>query len=99
MLIAVYILIAILLLIFIHDIFQKKHAILRNFPIVGHFRYMIEKLGPELRQYIVANDKEEMPFSRSERSWIYATSKKQKNEYDKQSHYKLGIHLQYHHLL
>ena len=71
----------ILIIVFLHDIFQKKHAIIRNFPIIGHFRYLIEMVGPELRQYIVANDKEEMPFNRSERSWIYATSKKQKNTF------------------
>ena len=71
----------ILLLVIIYDLFQKEHTILRNFPIVGHFRYWIEKIGPELRQYIVANDKEEMPFNRSERSWIYATAKKEKNTF------------------
>ena len=80
-----YIIIAIsitlLLLILLYDLFQKEHAILRNFPIIGHFRYWIETIGPELRQYIVANDKEEMPFNRSERSWIYATAKKEKNTF------------------
>jgi len=77
----IFISLLILLLIFIYDVFQKKHAILRNFPIIGHFRYLIELIGPELRQYIVADDKEEMPFNRSERSWLYATSKKQKNTF------------------
>ena len=76
-----YMLLALFGIVFLHDLFQKKHAIIRNFPIIGHLRYFIEKIGPELRQYIVANDKEEMPFSRSERSWIYATSKKQKNTF------------------
>ena len=71
----------IILIIFIYDLFQKEHAILRNFPILGRMRYLIEKIGPELRQYIVANDKEEMPFNRSERSWIYATAKKEKNTF------------------
>ena len=70
-----------LLLIIIHDMVQKKHAILRNFPVVGHLRYLLEKIGPELRQYWVANDKEEMPFTRAERSWVYATSKKQNNNF------------------
>jgi glutamate synthase (ferredoxin) len=70
-----------LLLVFIHDMVQKKHAILRNFPVVGHLRYLLEKIGPELRQYWVANDKEEMPFTRAERSWVYATSKKQNNNF------------------
>lgn len=61
----------------IHDVFQKKHAILRNFPVVGHLRYLIEKIGPELRQYIVANNDEELPFSRDSRRFIYASAKKQ----------------------
>ena len=75
------ILLFILLLVFLYDLFQTKHAILRNFPIIGHLRFIIEAIGPEMRQYLVANDKEEMPFNRSERSWIYATSKKQKNTF------------------
>ena len=70
-----------LLLVFIHDMVLKKHSILRNFPVVGHLRYLLEKIGPELRQYWVANDKEEMPFTRAERSWVYATSKKQNNNF------------------
>ena len=73
--------ILIFLIIFLYDLFQKQHAIIRNFPIVGHFRYWLETIGPELRQYIVANDKEEMPFNRSERSWIYATAKKEKSTF------------------
>ncbi len=64
----------------IHDIFiQKKHTIKHNFPVVGHFRYMLERIGPELRQYIVANNREELPFNRSQRSWIYASSKRENN--------------------
>ncbi len=70
-----------LLIIFLHDVFQKKHAILRNFPIVGHLRFLIEAIGPEIRQYLVASDKEETPFNRNERAWIYSTSKKQKNTF------------------
>jgi len=62
-------------LVFIYDVCQRKHAILRNFPVVGHFRYLIEKIGPEIRQYIIARNDEERPFSRDERRWIYATSK------------------------
>ncbi|TGK10650.1 FMN-binding glutamate synthase family protein [Leptospira selangorensis] len=67
--------------VFIHDIFQKKHTIKHNFPVVGHIRYLFEKIGPELRQYWVANDKEEMPFNRAERSWVYATAKMQNNNF------------------
>lgn len=62
-----------------YDLLQKKHAILRNFPILGHFRYLFEKVGPELRQYIVTNNDEERPFSRDQRTWIYASAKKQNN--------------------
>ena len=65
-----------LLLVAIYDIFiQKKHAIRHNFPIVGNIRYWLETIGPEMRQYWVAGDKEEMPFNRDERSWIYASAK------------------------
>ncbi|MDX1454850.1 MAG: FMN-binding glutamate synthase family protein [Gammaproteobacteria bacterium] len=67
------------LLIALHDLLQKRHAVLRIYPVIGHFRYLIEAIGPELRQYIVADDKEETPFNRSERSWVYATSKGQNN--------------------
>lgn len=63
----------------IHDITQRKHSILRIFPIVGHFRYWLEHIGPELRQYIVASDNEERPFSRAQRRWVYASSKSQNN--------------------
>jgi len=70
-----------LLIIAIFDIWQKKHAIVHNFPVVGHLRYLLEMIGPELRQYWVANDKEELPFNRSERSWIYATAKGQNNSF------------------
>ncbi|MFT7642278.1 MAG: glutamate synthase domain-containing protein 2 [Pirellulaceae bacterium] len=61
------------------DISQKRHAILHNFPIVGHFRYWLEAIGPELRQYIVTNNNEERPFSRDQRRWVYASSKKENN--------------------
>ena len=61
----------------IHDVTQRKHAILRNFPIIGHLRYLIEKVGPELRQYIVADNDEELPFSRDQRRFVYASAKQQ----------------------
>jgi len=63
----------------VYDLVQRKHAILRNFPIVGHLRYLLESFGPELRQYIVTNNDEERPFSRDQRRWIYASSKHQNN--------------------
>jgi len=75
----IYVLAVFLLLITIYDLTQKKHAILRNFPIIGHFRYMLETVGPELRQYIVTSNNEELPFSRDQRTWVYASAKKQNN--------------------
>lgn len=68
-----------LIALIIYDLFQRDHAILRNFPIIGHFRYLFEMVGPELRQYIVTSNNEEKPFSRDERSWVYASAKKQNN--------------------
>lgn len=68
-----------LLMLAIRDLTQKKHAILRNFPVLGHCRYLLEKLGPELRQYIVASNNEERPFNRDQRSWVYASAKQQNN--------------------
>jgi glutamate synthase domain-containing protein 2 len=73
------IVIGVLFLIAMYDVVQHKHAILRNFPIIGHFRYLLEMIGPELRQYIVTSNDEEMPFSRDQRTWVYASSKKQNN--------------------
>lgn len=79
-LIAILAILFFLFCVFIYDVFiQKKHTILHNFPVVGHLRYFIEKFGPEFRQYIVANNREELPFNRSQRSWIYSSSKKENN--------------------
>lgn len=64
-----------LILIGIHDIFQKKHAILRNFPILGHLRYISEKIRPEIQQYFVASDTSEKPFDRETRELVYRRSK------------------------
>ncbi|MGE0434613.1 MAG: FMN-binding glutamate synthase family protein [Planctomycetota bacterium] len=69
----------VLVLMTIYDLTQNKHAILRNFPIIGHFRYWLEAVGPELRQYIVTDNNEERPFSRDQRRWVYASSKRENN--------------------
>lgn len=66
-------------LVVVYDLVQRQHAILRNFPIVGHFRYWLEAIGPELRQYIVTDNNEERPFSRDQRRWVYASSKRENN--------------------
>lgn len=64
-----------LTLIYCYDILQKKHSILRNFPILGHIRHILEFIRPEIQQYFIANDQEEKPFSREIRSIIYQRSK------------------------
>ncbi len=61
------------------DLVQKKHALMRNFPVIAHARYWLEHIGPELRQYIVTSNDEERPFSRDQRTWIYASSKQENN--------------------
>lgn len=67
-------------LVAFRDIFiQKSHTISHNYPVVGHLRYWLESIGPEIRQYFVANNREELPFNRIERSWIYASAKKENN--------------------
>ena len=62
-----------------YDLMQKRHALLRNFPIIGHGRYLLEAVGPELRQYIVTGNDEERPFSRDQRRWVYASAKLENN--------------------
>jgi glutamate synthase domain-containing protein 2 len=57
------------------DIVQTKHAILRVYPILGRLRYLLEKVGPELRQYIVTSDLAERPYHRAQRSWAYRAAK------------------------
>ncbi len=63
----------------VYDLVQHTHAILRNFPVIGHLRYLLEKVGPEFRQYIVTSNDEERPFSRDQRRWVYASSKRENN--------------------
>jgi glutamate synthase domain-containing protein 2 len=63
----------------VRDLVQREHAILRNFPLVGHARRLLESIGPELRQYIVASNNEERPFTRDQRRWVYASAKKENN--------------------
>lgn len=67
--------IGLLLLLGIKDYFQKKHAILRNFPIVGHMRYVSDWLRPKLYQYFVEPETDGRPFSRIDRSVVYQRAK------------------------
>ncbi len=62
-----------------YDLTQRRSAVLRNFPLLGHLRYLLIEIGPELRQYIVAGNREEAPFNRSEREWIERSADKKNN--------------------
>ncbi|TFV97642.1 FMN-binding glutamate synthase family protein [Algoriphagus kandeliae] len=59
----------------IYDSFQKKHAILKNFPVVGHFRYILESISPEIQQYFIESNTDGKPFSRNIRSLAYRRAK------------------------
>lgn len=74
---SVFVLILIVLAaVWAYDVTQKKHAILRNFPILGHIRFVLEFFRPEIQQYFVAGDTEEKPFDRLTRDVIYQRAKK-----------------------
>src|SRR5712691_98196 len=64
-----------LVFVFIQDITQKKHGVLRNYPVIGRLRYFFEELGEYFRQYFFAGDRDEMPFNRSTRGWVYRLAK------------------------
>lgn len=60
---------------YVVDRTQTSHAVRRNFPVIGRFRYVFENLGEYFRQYFFAQDREEMPFNRAQRSWVYRAAK------------------------
>ena len=59
-----------LILLGIYDITQKSHSILRNFPVLGHMRFLLEEIRPEIYQYFVESDTSGRPFSREQRSVV-----------------------------
>ncbi len=63
------------LLVGLHDMQQTRHAVLRNYPLIGHLRFLFEWVRPELRQYLLEGDREAVPFSRQQRSLVYQRSK------------------------
>jgi len=65
----------IIIVIFIIDKSQTKQAIRHNYPVIGRFRYLFEEMGTFFRQYFFAMDREELPFNRAERSWVYRAAK------------------------
>ena len=60
---------------YIADKMQTKQAVRHNYPVIGRFRYLFEKQGEFFRQYFFAQDREELPFNRAERSWVYRAAK------------------------
>ena len=60
----------------IHDLLQPRRAVLRNYPLLGHFRYMFESVRPELRQYLFESDLDGVPFSRQQRAIVYQRAKR-----------------------
>lgn len=62
---------------YVVDVRQTRHTVRRNFPVIGRFRYFFEHLGEFFRQYFFAMDREELPFNRAERSWVYRAAKKE----------------------
>ena len=64
----------------VHDLLQTQHAILRNYPILGHMRFLLEFIRPEIRQYFIESESEAAPFSRAQRSLVYARAKGQSDK-------------------
>ncbi|NDP48126.1 MAG: FMN-binding glutamate synthase family protein [Sulfuriferula multivorans] len=64
-----------IVVIYLLDVSQTKQALRRNYPVIVHFRYTFERLGQFFRQYFFAMDREEMPFNRAQRSWVYRAAK------------------------
>jgi glutamate synthase domain-containing protein 2 len=66
---------ALLLAIGVRDVLQTRHSVLRNYPVIGHLRFLLEFIRPEMRQYFIEGDNEAAPFSRQQRSLVYQRSK------------------------
>ena len=64
-----------LVVVGVRDLLQDRHAILRNYPVLGHMRFLLEFIRPEIRQYFVEADNDATPFSRSQRSLVYQRAK------------------------
>ena len=62
-------------LVGVWDLLQTRHSVRRNYPVMAHFRYLLESIGPEIRQYFIENDTDERPFSRQQRAIVYQRAK------------------------
>ena len=60
----------------VYDVMQTKRSILRNYPVIGHIRFVLEFVRPEMRQYFLESDNEATPFSRAQRSLVYQRDRK-----------------------
>lgn len=69
-----------LTLLGVADLVQPHHSIRRNYPVIGHVRWLAEMIRPEIRQYLIESDQEAAPFSRNQRSLVYARAKKEGSE-------------------
>ena len=65
-----------LIILVIHDVTQKKHTVLRNYPVIGRLRFVFEDMGEYFRQYFFSGDRAEMPFNRATRSFIYRLARR-----------------------
>ncbi len=72
---------ALLFLLGIWDLFQTQHSVLRNYPVIGHVRWLVEMIRPELRQYLLEDDTEATPFSRAQRSLVYRRAKEDPSDH------------------
>jgi glutamate synthase domain-containing protein 2 len=70
-----FVIVGTLIVWFVQDVTQKKHSVLRNYPVIGRLRYFFERQGEYFRQYFFMGDREEMPFNRATRAWVYREAK------------------------
>ncbi|EZQ10900.1 FMN-binding glutamate synthase family protein [Acinetobacter sp. Ver3] len=71
----IWLLTSLLSVLGLYDVLQNKHSILKNYPIMGHFRFLFEDFRPEIRQYFIESDQDALPFSRMQRSLVYQRAK------------------------
>ena len=72
---SIWLITALLSLLGLYDLLQNRHAILKNYPIIGHFRFIFEEFRPEIRQYFIEADQDALPFSRQQRNLVYQRAK------------------------
>ncbi|WP_290543981.1 FMN-binding glutamate synthase family protein [Aestuariivirga sp.] len=79
----------VLALLGLYDLFQTRHAVLRNYPIIGRLRFLLEDIRPEIRQYFFEDDKSGMPFARDKRAIVYQRAKQQLDKRPFGTHYNV----------